>query len=434
MSRGDVVVASIERALDRAGALANRYGPLALLGVITGVLAWVYAHVFAGEPAGNDASHTYAELYRIAEAIREGDWDWWNPSGNSGFPSGYYYQVLPQAVAAALSAVTGMTPLTAFQICIYVPLLLIPTAAYRAVRIAGGTPWQAIGGAIAVAFAVGESRWGHGADGMFWSGLYTQLWAFTAMPLALAHGFRWIEDGRNLAPAIAWGVFVGLCHPFAGVALGVALAAGTAWVVLRWAIWRAIPWPTRSPGWPAVRLCVLGAGMVLGAACAWLPVLVDYESFGGFPHRVSDEVGPGFELLYDWVSGAQLLDEDRFLPVLTAAIPVVMIGGRARWMAWLWAAALAYVLLLGGGPHLPRVGDDDLLPMVRFYGSLQIALALAVGVGVASAVEEVWRLRLGDVWRPAARRRRSAAAPTRCGGGSRSRPTGRRSSAPSSAR
>ena len=35
----------------------------------------------------------------------------------------------------------------------------------------------------------------------------------------------------------------------------------------------------------------LSAARKAGAACAWLPVLVDYEAFGGFPHRVVDEVG-----------------------------------------------------------------------------------------------------------------------------------------------
>ena len=45
------------------------------------------------------------------------------------------------------------------------------------------------------------------------------------------------------------------------------------------------------------RLIVLGVAMLLAAMPVWLPLLVDYDGFGGFPHRVNDEVGPGFNEL-----------------------------------------------------------------------------------------------------------------------------------------
>jgi hypothetical protein len=390
----------VEAVIARALAVAHRVGPRVVVAAVTVVVAVVFAHVFAGEPCGDDNSFHYAEVARLAEAMRDGDWDWWNPSGNSGFASGYYYQVVAQAVPAAVSAATGLSPLTCFQLGIFVPLVLAPAAAYRAVRIVDGTAWQAAGAAVAVPFAIGASRWGHGADGTFLVGLYTQLWAFVALPLALAHGARWIERGRGLAAALAWGLVVGLCHPLAGVALGVALVAGTIGVVVRWAVRPAFR--DRAPGWPAVRLVALGALLVAGAACAWLPVVVDYDGFGGFPHRVSDEVGPGFARLARWIVGGHLLDEERILPLLTVAVPLGLVSG-GRWLGWLWAAAIAYAAMLGVGPHLPKVGGDDLLPAVRFYGALQIVLALIAGIGVAAGVERVWRLRLGEPWRPALR-------------------------------
>src|SRR4030095_13146455 len=164
-------------------AALHRRGPLVLLGLITSLLGWSFARLFAGEPAGGDNSFHYGEVTRIAAAIRAGDWNWWNPGGNSGFASGYYYQVLPQAVPALLSAALGLSPLVCFQLGIFAPLALVPAAAYRAARIVGGTSWQALGAAIAVPCAVGGSRWGHGADGAFTVGLYTQTWALTAFPL-----------------------------------------------------------------------------------------------------------------------------------------------------------------------------------------------------------------------------------------------------------
>src|SRR5262249_31613756 len=152
---------------------------------------------------------------------------------------------------------------------------------------------------------------------------------------------------RGLAPAVAWGTFVWLCHPFAGISLAVALIAG--WLgqfVLRasdalfveigqglirdpeggtvpramaalGARWRH---PPPRPWFDElVRLAVLGGCLAIAWMPVWLPLLVDYAGFGGFPHRVNDEVGPGFETLLGWYAGGGLLDFSRPV-VLTAAL------------------------------------------------------------------------------------------------------------------
>ena len=227
-------------------------------------------------------------------------------------------------------------------------------------------------------------------------GLYTQLWAFVALPLAFTHGARWIDDGRGLGPAVAWGLFVGLCHPFAGVALGVALAAGTPWRVFWW-------WWDGEPRFHALtRIVVLGVLLLIGSSVAWLPVIVDYDGFGGFPHRVADEIGPGFARLWRWLASGGLIDQGR-LPVLTALLPVVAIFARAPWLGRWWVAAVTFAMLLGVGPLLGKAGDDDLIPMVRFYGALQISLAVIAGGGALVIVERVWRFQLGEPWGPMAR-------------------------------
>lgn len=360
--------------------VAPKVAPLVLLCLITILLGWCFIHVFDGEPGGSDNSFHYAEIARLSAAIRAGDWNWWNPSGNSGFASGYYYQVLPQAIPALLSALTGLSPLFCFQLAIFLPLVLVPALAYRAVRVAGGSAWQAVGAAIAVPMAVGSSRWGHGADGTFTVGLYTQSWALLAFPLALAYATRWIETGRGLAAALGWGLFVGLCHPFAGVAFGLALFAG----MVRTGIVSGRLLEEAS------RLLALGGLLLIGSACAWLPVLVDYEGFGGFPYRPADEAGPGFRVLARWFIEGQILDEGRAFSLMTAFLPVVFYFARARFLPRLWAAGFSFALLLGVGPHLPRIGDD-ILPPVRFIGPLQIALAMCVGIGVVSLLEALWQ-------------------------------------------
>ena len=136
--------------------------------------------------------------------------------------SAYYYQVIPQLASALPTAIFGHH-LFFFQLSIVLPLVLAPAAAYRGMRLMGASPWQSAVAAFCVGFMNGESRWGSGNAGTFNVGLYTQTWALCVFPLALGHGARWIAERKGLAPAIAWGGFAFLCHPFAGISLGLAL-------------------------------------------------------------------------------------------------------------------------------------------------------------------------------------------------------------------
>jgi hypothetical protein len=379
-------------------------------------------------PRGDDLTFHLAEATRMADCIRAGDWDLWNDSANASFASAYYYQAIPQLVPALLAAITDTAVLPWFQLCVFLPLVLAPAAAYRGLRVMGTPAWPALGGALAIAMAASNNRWGFGADGTFSVGLYTQTWSLAAFPLALGYGVRWVRDGAGLAPATAWSVLVTLCHPFVGFAIGAALVTGAAVVAARRlarrlgpevaprlrpalrAVRRVLhrgfpnfvgeepPPPAREP-LPAVRalafrVTALGALLVVGAMSIWLPLLVDYEGFGGFPHRVADEIGPGFGALWDWLADGNLLDAahggvQRFA-VLTALLPLVLIVARDRALPWLWSGAAVFAVLLGIGPHLPRTGDD-LFPMVRFLGPFQVCLALAVGAGAVAAGVAAWR-------------------------------------------
>jgi hypothetical protein len=406
--------------------------PVVGLGLVTFLAAVMYHHVFAGEFVGDDNSFHLAEATRMADCIRAGDWDFWNPSANAGYASAYYYQTLPLLAPAVLAAISGTDVLPWFQLCVFLALVLAPAAAYRGMRVVGATSWQSLGAAFAIVVCASNNRWGFGADGTFSVGLYTQTVSLAAFPLALGHGIRWVRDGAGLAPAVAWAVFVTITHPFAGIALGLALGAGAIVVAV---LQRLIPhlreypglapvrygldvrrWgdpflpdePPREPDAPvvpiaalAVRLVVLGGMLVVGAASIWATVLVDYAGFGGFPHRVADEVGPGFKLLFDWLVEGKTLDCDRFenrWRLLTALLPFTFVFGRGRAMAWMWGGAITFALLLGVGPNLGPRGGDDLFPMVRFYGPFQICLALAIGAGVVALGQALWErsFLLGD--------------------------------------
>ncbi len=375
--------------------------PLLCLGVLTGLLCWMYSHVFAGEICGDDNSYHYAEVAFLADSLGHGDFDLWNPAANGGFPSGYYYQLVPAAIPGVMGAIFGNV-LFWFQLTVFLSMVLVPAATYRGLRVMGAEPWPALGGALAVCFILSGSKWGAGAEGTFWVGLYTQGIAMVAYPLALGYGWRWMTHGKGAAPAVAWGLFVGLCHPVAGIAVGLSLFVGLA-VSMTEQRERAVPLRYL---WPAVRLPALGFLLFIGSASGWLQILIDYEAFGGFPHRVEGEAGPGFEGFQAWLRTGFFLDHERWPPrVLTALmVPALVLSlffflqRQARHLAAMWLAALLFAYVIGMG-RLLRTGDDDLFPAVRVLGPLQFTLAMVIGAscvaGAVAGVRGLERLRLG---------------------------------------
>src|SRR5690606_15035775 len=118
--------------------------------------------------------------------------------------------------------------------------------------------------------------------------------------------------------------------------------------------------------------------------------------FGGFPHRVSDEVGPGFTVLGKWYLNGEILDwldRKRGLRfgLLTFSLPVIAVFARARFYRWLWAPAILFALLLGVGPYIGKIGDD-LIPPVRFLGGMQTVLAMGIGAGTVIIGKRAWDL------------------------------------------
>ena len=532
---------------DRGVAWLAEHGAVPAVVALCVLVGVMFGRIFVGETLGDDLTFHMAESVRIADCIREGDWDLWNPSANAGYASAYYYQVLPQ-LASALPAALFDHHLFWFQLSLWLPQVLAPVAAYRGMRMMGATAWQSASAAFAVTFISGASRWGTGADGTFQVGLYTQTWALAVFPLGLGYGVRWLVHGDRLASAIGWGAFVFLCHPFASIALCAGLAFGAyahSWrsvlrgrtilfivrvivlavVVVAFvvnalgfathtaipprpegatedlpAVWSlataslylgpmvllaalgarlvrslsranepervdvpvgrhsisrtgnpyrnsatgtstqddgapnlglllllfalhvvaitgammaftrlwllAIPlaacvavtaylaWPLRRE--PIVRLFVIGGGLLLATLPGWLTLVVDLDGFGGFPHRVDDEVGPGYRELMRWYSHGALLDHAR-LVVLTCALPVVVVFARMRFAIWLWTPALVFAALLALGPHMPTTADD-LLPAVRFLGAMQVVLALAIGAGVHAIGAAIWNLPHESRW------------------------------------
>ncbi len=385
-------------AFDKALAWLAANGALPALGLLTLVVAGMFAGIFRGEVAGDDLSFHFAESRRLADCIAQGDWDFWNPSANGGFASAYYYQVIPQLASAVPTAIFGHH-LFWFQLSIFLPLVIAPACAYKGMRLLGAVPWQAFAGAFAIAFTIGASRWGFSADGTFSVGLYTQTWAFAVFPMAYGYAVRWSLEGKGLHWAVLWSAFVGLCHPFAVIGLGIALFFGFlaqviahvgAGVLSRFTPRVKQPAP-RALHWELARHALFAVLLVVSQLPTLVPLIVDYAGFGGFPHRVNDEVGPGFIELGRWIVRGQIFDVARPM-FITILIPIAVIFGRGKMLGWLWVPGLVFALLLGLGPHLGKTGDD-LLPAVRFLGALQIVIALGVAAGTYSILAWIWNVK-----------------------------------------
>lgn len=443
---------------DDVGRWVAKHGALPGLAIISFAVLCLHWHMLWGEPAGDDLSFHMAESARIADCLRHFDLDLWNPSANAGYASAYYYQVLPQLASAIPSALFGHHQFF-FSLSVILPLVFAPACAYRGMRLIGATPWQATIAAFVIAFMNGESRWGAGSAGTFQVGLYTQTWALCIFPLALGHAARWMRDGLGLAPAIAWGGAAFLCHPFAGISLGVALVVGfLVRFFAEWRIWRS---PTMigvillylggapfllltalavlpvGPGAPIAGIVATAGLTALGAGAVWkfhatdtwwkdervrgvagelhrlaivgvllmfttapvlLPLVFDREGFGGFPHRVGDEVGPGGWGLWKWWYSGHILDfipKDfpRRLPLLTwVGTPLALVIAfwkRPAMMRWLFPPAILFAVWLGAGPHAGKIGDD-LLPAVRALGAMQTVLGLAIGAGIVMLGQALW--------------------------------------------
>jgi hypothetical protein len=370
---------------DRVASVIGEHGAVPALAILTIAMGIIYGGIFRGEVAGDDLTFHMAESRRLADCLAAGDWDFWNPSANGGYASAYYYQVLPQLASALPAAIFGHHTFF-FQLSVFLPLVLAPAAAYRGMRLMGCVPWQAVTAAFVLAFTIGQSRWGFSADGTFSVGLYTQTWSLAAFPLALGYCIHWLRDGTKLAPAIAWGAFVGLCHPFGGISLALSLALGvTAGFVLDIIKKRPVLDSLRAE---PLRIVILGIGLAVATMPGWITMLVDAKGFGGFPHRVDDEVGPGFAKLALWHWNGLILDHGR-VTVLTWALPVALALGRGKQLRWLWVPGIAFAVLLGLGPNMPKTADD-LIPAVRFLGAMQIMFALAIGSACYSMGLYLW--------------------------------------------
>jgi hypothetical protein len=373
-------------------------GPLAIVAVAALAQVYVGLPLFTGGlPVSSDIAIHFAEIAQIARSIEQGDFSLWNPMFNFGFVSGYYYQLLPQLVVALPYLLLGkLVPLLAlYKISLVAPMVLLPMTTYRALRVAGVPAMTSAVTAACAAFIYSTSSWGHGFDSMFTTGIWTQHWAMVFLPLALAYGAQWMVHERHLTRALIYALLVGLCHPFIALALGLALPLARWWAGHR-GLKRGL-----------ARGAVLAALALAVSAFFWLPILVHYDSFGGFPSRHLAEHGmSAHEQLRMMVSG-DMIDRGRLpilalgfgLAVLLALVPSSL-AKRLRMpeeaqrpsleaLRVCVGAAAIFSALMIAGYEAGKVGDD-LAPMMRLIAPMQLALAVAAGLAYAMLAGWFW--------------------------------------------
>jgi hypothetical protein len=336
----------------------------------------------------------------------------WYPYLGLGSPHFLHYQSLPALLTGLAGLAVG--PGVAFRWSLYLLLALWPISVFVGARLIGLSRGAAACAAAMAPFLMSVKGIGFEQRAYIWVGfgVWTQLWASMALPLAWGFSWRAVRDGRwRVAAAAAVALTVAL-HFETGylAALGPPVAALT----------------SRAPIAARVRrLVTVTVLAALAAAWVYVPVLLGAhwasinEPLRGGPL----ENGYGASAVLHWLWTGQLLDFGR-LPVVTVLAGAGLLVALARARREDWPRAL---LLLTAGCLLLSFGRTTFGSLVsvvpgssdlffrRFMMGIQLCALLGAGMGAATA-GTIGR-RLGErLWR-------MVRAPRRPGPGS-SRPAG----------
>jgi len=313
----------------------------------------------------------------------------WFPFLGEGSPQFLHYQSLPAILTGLAGLAVG--PGVAFRWSLSLLFSLWPVSVYLAARAFGaGRPAAAASAAMAP-FLVSATGVGYEQGAYVWLGygVWTQLWASWALPLAWGWSWRAIRDGRGYLRAI------GL------TALTVALHFETGYlalsVLLVWPLVAGRPLVTRLR-----RAAVLLGGSLLASAWVIVPLLAQRPwAAVNEPLQGSGLVnGYGARQVMHWLLSGQLLDSGR-LPVVTV---FAALGLALAWLAWSSSsdgrallAALAVCLLFAFG----RTTFGSLVDVIpgradlffrRFMMGVQLAALLLAGRGAAWLAARCMRL------------------------------------------
>ncbi|HUI02038.1 MAG TPA: YfhO family protein [Acidimicrobiales bacterium] len=371
----------------RRAQAASAYGALA---VVLAWNLWRWRAQLTAVPYLDDSS-VHAQMVRFATARFDAGHSpltGWFPFLGLGSPQFLHYQSLGAMVSGALGTLTGAD--AAFRWTLYLLLALWPLPIYAAARLFGSGRGAAALAAAASPLLMSAVGVGFEPKAYVWFGygVWAQLWASWALPLAWACTWRAMSSRRAVAPAAAL------------VALTACLHFETGYL----AFVPVVLFPFLAPGGRADarrragRALAVGAGGVLLSSWATVPLIVQgrwaatNEILAGGP-LVN---GYGAKQVLSWLFTGHLFDAGR-LPVVTvlggAGVVASVLGWRRapRGRALLALLVMSLVLSFGRttfGPLtdvLPGSGD---IFMRRFMMGAQLAGILLAGEGGAA----LWRL------------------------------------------
>ncbi|MDE3086466.1 MAG: YfhO family protein [Acidobacteriota bacterium] len=331
----------------------------------------------------------------------------WFPYLGLGSPQFLHYQGLGATLAGAVG--TGVGGDTAFRWALYLLLAGWPLVVYLSARLCSlGRP-AAAAAAVMAPLLASATGVGYEPKAYVWIGwgVWTQLCASWALPLAWACTWRALSSRRALVPAVVFTALTVALHFETGY-----LAIGGVAVIGLF-----------GPGRPAARLrraaLVLG-GTFLAAAWVILPLLVSApwaarnQVLAGTPL----ENGYGARQVLTWLVTGRLYDAGR-LPVVTVLVGVGVVAAVVRWrrhaagrvLLALWALGLVLSFgrtTFGRLTDLVPGGGDVFFRRFGMAADLSGLLlaglgAVVVARGVATWARRAWpRLGTGPWRTPAA--------------------------------
>ena len=304
----------------------------------------------------------------------------------------------------------GIGPNAAFRWTLYILLSLWPVSIYLAARLFGASGWAAAASAAMSPLVLSVTGVGYEQIAYLWVGygVWTQLWASLALPLAWGATWRAIRDGRGYFLAAV------------AVSLTVALHFETGYLALM----PLTLWPLVYRKSFIVRLRRAGLvtfGALLASAWVIVPLITQrtWAATNEILHGSPLADGYGGKRVLSWLVSGQLLDAHR-LPILTLAAGIGLALAFLRWRAdengrALFVAFAACLLLSFGRTTFGALADavpgsSDIF-FRRFMMGIQLAALLLAGTGAA------WSARLARTWLEAGIRRARPIRPGRIGTG-----------------
>jgi hypothetical protein len=367
---------------------ARKHGPWAVATSIALWSMWSLRATLLPVAYLNDSS-VHEQMVRFAtRLIRTGKdpLTSWFPYLGEGSPQFVHYQSLGALVTGLAGVLFGADG--AFRWSLFLLLALWPLVIYASAQLLGLSSWTAAGSAALAPFIVSVPSIGYERGAYLWVGfgLWAQLWASWALPLAWAFTWRSMDDRRFLCPA----------------AISVASTIGFHFETGYLALLAIMAFPFVVPSQLAVRLrkaALLLGGSLLASAWVLVPLVVfgKWAAINQVLQGTPLVNGYGARRVLSWLVTGQLYDEGRF-PVITllaligAAIVIARWRksalGRAILVMWVLCILLMFGRTTFGALMDVIPGSRDIF-FRRFVIGAQLAGLLLAGIGLVEGAKLV---------------------------------------------